>query len=306
MKYPINREFFPLTLFTPPTGRWTIHMAQKYMKVPGFIWKDPDITAESRKIPGYENGEIELLILTPKNISASAPALIHIHGGGFVFDAWRNHYKLALAYAKGAGCRVIFVRYRLAPDHPFPIPHEDCYAALCWVFDHAEELDTDRNRIGITGDSAGGTLTVTSCMMARDRRSEIHPLFQLIVYPWLDNRGNSESNMKYTDTPLWNSSLSGAVTEYTQSDKADMPLAYLSPVEAESVENLPPAYIEVAEFDCLHDDGILYAEKLKEAGIEVELHETKGTLHGFDTKFSAPTTQKMLALRIEYMKKLFG
>ena len=82
-------------------------------------------------------------------------------------------------------------------------------------------------------------------------------------------------------------------------------LAYRSPVEADSFTGMPPAYVEVAEFDCLHDDGVLYTQLLQEAGIEAELHESRGTMHGFDTVFNAPTTQKMIALRVEYMKRVF-
>ncbi len=305
MKYPISREFFPLTMFTPPVSERFVRLAQKNMKVPGFLWKDPELSVRSQMIEGYEKGTIELLIMTPKGLTFPAPCLLDIHGGGFVFEASRSHYRIAMTFAKAVPCMVVFVRYRLAPDHPFPIPHEDSYAALCWIYDHADELGIDRDRIGVCGDSAGGTMAVTSCMMARDRRPEIRPCLQLLVYPWLDNRGNSESNLKYTDTPMWNSSLSGSVTPMTRPDKSGMPLRYLSPVEAENLAGLPPAYIEVAEFDCLHDDGVLYADLLRREGIPVEFHESAGTIHGFDTRFSAPTSQKMISLRTEYLRRMF-
>ena len=170
---------------------------------------------------------------------------------------------------------------------------------------YAEELGVEPERIGIAGDSAGGTLTVTSCMMARDRGAKVKPLFQLLVYPWLDGRNNSESYRRFTDTPMWNSTLSRKVGPIMNPDPSAIPLAYRSPVEAESHTDLPPAYVEVAEFDCLHDDGVLYAQLLKEAGIEVEFHDVKGTMHGFDTVFNASTSQKMIARRIAYMKRMF-
>jgi len=211
-----------------------------------------------------------------------------------------------MAYAQEGRCKVIYVRYRLAPKHPFPVPQEDCYAALCWVHAHAQELGVDPDRIGVGGDSAGGTLSVTACMMARDRGAAVRPLFQLLVYPWLDGRNSSDSYRRFTDTPMWNSSLSQKVTPIINPDPASIPLAYRSPVEAESHANLPPAYIEVAEFDCLHDDGVLYAKLLRDEGIEVEFHESKGTMHGFDTVFHAPTSQKMIAKRAAYIRKMFG
>ena len=211
-----------------------------------------------------------------------------------------------MTYAKEARCKVVYVRYRLAPRHPFPTPQEDCYEALCWVYDHAEELGIDRMCIGIAGDSAGGTLTVTSCMMARDRGTKLRPLFQLLVYPWLDDRNCSDSYHRFTDTPMWNSVLSKKVTPIINPDPASVPLAYRSPAEADNHADLPPAYIEVAEFDCLHDDGVLYAELLRDNGTAVEFHEAKGTMHGFDTVFNAPTSRAMLAKRIAYIRKMFA
>lgn len=304
-KYPISREFFPFNKFTPPVSRRVIALAKKRMKTPGFIYRDPEVEAYSKMIPSYRQGEAELIILTPKGIGTPAPCFMDIHGGGFVFEGAGSHFRHALTYAKQARCVVVYVRYRLAPEYPFPYPQEDCYAALCWVHEHARELGVDTDRIGIGGDSAGGTLAVTSCMMARDRAAELRPLFQLLIYPWLDDRNVSESYHKYTDTPMWNSGLSKNVGPLINPDPSATPLAYRSPVEAESFEGLPPAYIEVAEFDPLHDDGIYYAGLLTAAGLPVELHETKGTMHGFDMKLSAPTTRRMIKSRTDYMRKMF-
>lgn len=304
-KYPITYEFFPFSKFTPPMSRRFVTLAQKGMKVPKFLWNDPKLDVQSRMIPGYQGTEIESFILTPKGMKGPAPCLVNFHGGGFVFEGSSSHYKMAMTYAREACCKVVYVRYRLAPRYPFPIPQEDCYAALCWVHDHAQELGIDPQRIGVGGDSAGGTLTVTACMMARDRGAEIRPMFQLLVYPWLDGRNCSESYRRFTDTPMWNSTLSKKVGPLINPHPSATPLAYQSPVEADSFAELPDAYVEVAEFDCLHDDGVLYAKLLHRAGVEAELHETKGTMHGFDTVFHAPTSQAMIAKRVAYMKRKF-
>ena len=304
-RYPISREFFPFNLFVPPMRRRFVLLAQKGMKTPKFLWKDPELSVETLRIPGWQGAEIVLYVLTPRGLGSEAPCLVHIHGGGFVFEGSGSHFRLAMAYARQACCKVVYVRYRLAPGHTFPTQQEDCYAALCWVHDHAEELGVDRRRIGVTGDSAGGTLTVTSCMMARDRCAAVQPLFQLLVYPWLDGRNCSESFRRYTDTPMWNSTLSSKVGPIINPDPAATPLAYRSPVEAEHFDGLPPAYVEVAEFDCLHDDGVLYAGLLQKAGVDVELHEAAGTMHGFDTVFNAPTSQRMIAMRIAYIRRMF-
>ena len=281
-------------------------LAQKHMNTPKWLWKDPALDVQTRTIPGYQGGEIEVYIITPRDLPTPAPCLVNFHGGGFVFEGYNSHYRMAMAYAREGRCKVVYVRYRLAPAHPFPVPQEDCYTALCWVHAHAAELGIDPDRIAVGGDSAGGTLSVVSCLMARDRGAAVRPLFQLLVYPWLDGRDVSDSYRKYTDTPMWNSTLSKKVGPILNPDPDAIPLPYRSPVEADSHADLPPAYIEVAEFDCLHDDGVLYAKLLQEAGIEAELRESKGTMHGFDTVFNAPTTQKMISLRVAYMKRMFG
>ena len=304
-KYPIKREFFPFSRFTPPISEKFLAMAVPHMKTPKYIYKDKELCVSRHEIESYDGEKIECFLMSPKNIDGKAPCLIYIHGGGFVLPAAGYHYKNAMRYAKEIGCKVVFVNYRLAPEHPYPVFYEDCYSAMCWAYDNADTLGIDTSRIGIGGDSAGSTLSVGVCMMAKDREHPVKFLFQMLPYPYLDARGNSESCKKYTDTPMWNSSLSDRIGPMTRVDRDDPSYVYYSPVEAKSFEGLPPAYIETAEFDCLHDDGILYAGKLREAGIEVVLNETKGTMHGFDIVQKAKTTQNALAERIAYMKKRF-
>ena len=256
------------------------------------------------EIKSYDGENIECFVMSPKSLGDNAPCLIYIHGGGFVLAAAGYHYKNAIRYAKEVGCKVVFVNYRLAPQNPHPVFFEDCYAAMCWAYDHAEALGIDISRIGIGGDSAGSALAVGVCMLARDRQHPVKFAFQMLPYPYLDARNNSESCKRFTDTPMWNSTLSGKIAPMTKADKSRPDYVYYSPAEAESFEGLPPAYIETAEFDCLRDDGILYAEKLCAAGVEVTLNETKGTMHGFDIMQNASTTKAALAARIEFMKKV--
>lgn len=305
MKYPIKKEFFPFSCFTPPISEKFLAMAVPHMKVPKYVFKDKKLKVNIHKIKSYDNEEIECLVMTPVSANNDAPCLIYIHGGGFVIPAAGYHYKNAMHYAKKLGCKVLFVNYRLAPKHPHPVFFEDCYAAMCWTYDNAKTLGIDNSRIGIGGDSAGSTLAVGVCMMIRDRNHPIKLTFQMLPYPYLDARNNSDSAKKFIDTPMWNSKLSNKITPMTKADKNRLDYVYYSPVEAENFEGLPPAYIETAEFDCLHDDGILYAKKLSEAGIKVVLNETKGTMHGFDIKQKAKTTKEVLAERIEFMRKYF-
>lgn len=304
-KYPIKKEFFPFNHFKPPIRRGVLRLVEVFMKALRAIYRDKALKTVRYKIESYDGEKIECFLFSPKGIGENAPCLIYIHGGGFVLPAAGYHYKNAMRYAKGAGCKVWFINYRLAPRHAPPVLFEDCYAAVCYLYENAENFGVNRDKIGIGGDSAGATLSVGVCMMAKDREHPIKFIFQMLPYPFLDMRRESESNKKYTDTPMWNARLSKRVDTLVKVDKNDPTYVYYSPVEAESFAELPPAYIETTEFDCLHDDGILYAELLTKAGILVTLNETKGTMHAFDIKQSAPTSKEAVETRIAFMKGQF-
>ena len=109
-QYPISREFFPYSKFTPRIDRRSLKLAQTLLKTPGFIYKDPDVDVFVRIIPSYNGGEIELFVFTPKGIAKPAPCLVNIHGGGFVFEGTWSHYRHAMNYARSAACVVAFVR----------------------------------------------------------------------------------------------------------------------------------------------------------------------------------------------------
>lgn len=305
MKYPIKKEFFPYSCFAPPIrdakmAGWMGSM----MRPPMWIRRDREVKVRKAAIKGYNNGKIEVFVFEPYDITDNAPCLVYYHGGGFFFEGADYHYRLAKEYALKIPCKVVFVQYRLAPKNPYPVPVEDSYAALRWTFRNAEKLKIDRMKIAVGGDSAGGTLAAAVCQMARDRGTEI-PCFQLLVYPVTDSRMQSESNEKYTDTPMWNSKLSKKMWSGYLTDSNIPDIAYASPMEAKCFEHLPEAYVETAEFDCLHDEGVDYANALSEADIDVTLNETKGTIHGFDIVLKAPTTKAAVAARIKYMQNHF-
>ena len=304
-KYPISKEFFPYNHLTISLNKGAIRASQRMAKAPLFLWRNRDLTVERKVIPTYGGGKIELYILTPNRVKGKLPCLIYYHGGGFFLEATHSQYRIAMLYAIYGRCKVVFVRYRLAPDYTFPIPQEDAYAAYKWVIRNVDALGVNAKKIAVAGDSAGGTLTATTSMLAIKRNAPIRPLFQMLIYPWLDSRNISESFRRYTDTPIWNSTLSEKFVPITDPTPEKVPLFLRSPIEADSFVGLPPAYIEIAEFDCLHDDGVFYAEKLREENIPTELYEAKGTMHAFDTKVSAPTSLRMIKNRIWYIRRMF-
>lgn len=306
MKYPINKEFSPYSRMTPPiqNAKMAGWMGSK-MKPPRWVQKNRDceVSIKKENIKSYDGAEISVVVIDPYGLEEVSPCLVYYHGGGFFFEGAGYHYKLAKQYALECECRVIFVQYRLAPKNPHPTPAEDCYAALRWTFENAGKLNVDKTRIAVGGDSAGGALAAAVCQMARDRGTDM-PIFQLLVYPVTDRRMNYDSCRKFTDTPMWNAKLSVKMWQgYVQNESAS-DIAYASPMEADNFDGLPSAYVETAEFDCLHDEGIAYAHALKNAGVDVMLNETCGTMHGFDIVEKAPTTRAAVKARIEFMRKV--
>ena len=305
MKYKISKDFFPFSHFKPPIINGKLLCRVGALMPPSrSLFRDPALSVTKRHIQSYDGKEIELLILSPKEEKTEMPCLVYYHGGGFIFSASFHHYDIARIYAKGAQCKLIFVQYRLAPKHPHPTPSEDCYAALRWVFENAEALGVDAQRIAVGGDSAGGALAAAVCHMARDRGTPL-PCFQLLVYPVTDRRMQTESNRIFTDTPMWSSKYSKKMWRaYTPDDNA-ADLAYASPMEARSFTGLPPAYVETADIDCLRDEGLAYADALCAAGVEVARYSTVGTIHGFDIVKKSTVTKAAIEKRIAFMRERF-
>ncbi len=275
-----------------------------WMKPPRSLFRDPEISVRRMHIPSYDDARIEILILEPRGLAHPTPCLVYYHGGGFIFGASFHHYNLAREYAKRTPCRLIFAQYRLAPRYPHPTPSEDCYAALRWAQENAVALGIDPSKIGVGGDSAGGALAAAVCQMARDRGTAL-PCFQLLVYPVTDCRMETESNRIFTDTPMWNSKLSRRMWRAYLPNQAANNIAYASPMLSENFENLPTAYVETAEFDCLRDEALAYAAALRDAGAEVEINETKGTIHGFDAARNAGASKAAIATRIAFIQRHF-
>ena len=305
-KYPINKEFYPqANFYNPIRSARLAGWVGSLFKPPKKLFKDKDMRVTRETVKSYDGGEFEILVFEPYAILEKSPCLVYIHGGGFIFGAGDYNYKIAKEYALSLGAKLIFVNYRLAPKHPHPTPAEDCYTGLRFAFENAEKYGIDKTKIGVAGESAGGCLSAAVCLMARDRGTDM-PCFQLLIYPVTDITMDTDSNRRFTDTPVWNSELSKMMWPAYVPDRSRDDICYAAPMQEKYFGDLPPAYVETAEFDCLHDEAINYANAMKEAGVLVEINETRGTMHGFDSMLDAPTTRKVVATRIEFMKKHFG
>jgi acetyl esterase len=257
-----------------------------------------------RKIPGPA-GEIPVRIYQPHGAGVK-PVLLYFHGGGWVIGTLDSYDATCRELAQGAGCVVVSVDYRLAPEHRYPAAPDDCYAALKWVAANAASLGADANRLAVGGDSAGGNLSAVVSQMARDKGGPAIR-FQLLIYPVTDadfTRGSYASNAEgYLLTTV---SMHWFWDHYLpeKSKRAD---AYASPLRAKDLSGLPPAWVCTAEFDPLRDEGEAYAKRLQEAGVSTQLTRFDGLIHGFISMgLVAPKAQAAIDEAVAALKKGFG
>ena len=213
---------------------------------------------------------------------AERPALIvFFHGGGWTVGSLGPYDALCSSVSSATDAVVVSVDYRLAPLHPFPAAVDDCYAALVWASDHADELGADGQRLGVMGDSAGGNLAAVMCLLARDR-SGPRIRHQTLMYPCTDLTLSSASMRTNADKPIL---LAADVIAYRRHYLGDPPVAAVNPLASPLLANdhrgLPPALIQVAEHDPIRDDGTRYADELRGSGVPVRLTEYVGMPHGF-------------------------
>ena len=232
---------------------------------------------EERMIPGPA-GELPVRIYRP---AGDGPFPVHVffHGGGWVIGDLDTHDADCRELCRGAGCIVVAVHYRLAPEHPFPAAPEDCYAATAWAAAHAEALGGRAGPVTIGGDSAGGNLAAVVALAARDRGGPEIAL-QLLVYPVTDAAMDSPSYEENGEGYLLTlDSMRWFWDHYCPPEQREDPRA--SPLRAADLSGLPPAVVLTAEYDPLRDEGLAYAERLRAAGVAVEYRCFEGLIHGF-------------------------
>lgn len=304
-RYPIHGDFKKWANTNPPLNKPILRLVQAFV---GRLYKKqsstPSCRVERLYIPTSDGARISALFYTPVGAKEPLSCLIFYPGGGFVLPPAPYHFDLAREYAEKAGCKVLFVLYRLAPKHRFPTAHGDAFDAYKWALKNAEKLQIDGDRVALSGESAGGNLATAVCLMAKDFGTEM-PCAQMLTYPVTGENLETDSMKRFVDTPMCNAK---DMRKYQKLYAPQIPQEkrkYLLPIEAESAAGLPRAYIETAEFDCLRDGGILYAEKLKKEGVDVELHETRGTMHAFDIAQKSEITRACIEKRIAFLKNCF-
>ena len=234
-----------------------------------------------RTIPGPQGApDVEIRIADPSPGERGRPAYLHMHGGGYMF----GNASASFDVADRCECVVVSVEYRLAPGTPFPGSLEDNYAALRWVYDNADELGVDRTRIAIGGESAGGGHAAALAIAARDR-GEIPVVFQVLIYPMIDDRtGSGTSVPDHIGTLVWtrDSNRSGWEALLGQSPGLPTVPAGSVPARVEDLGGLPAAWIGVGALDLFVQEDIVYAARLIEAGVPTQLEVVPGAFHAFD------------------------
>ena len=239
--------------------------------------KPKGVVTEDRKVDGIPIRIYRATALpAPVESAPALPLIVYFHGGGFVYSDLRGGDWMCGTVARNLGAVVVSVDYRLAPKHPFPAGVDDCYAILVWAAENAASLGADAGKLGVMGESAGGNLAAVVALMARDRKGPVIR-HQALLYP-VTGAGDTESRRANADAFILTLADMQKFGELYGGDDSDW---RVSPLRAESLAGLPPTLIEVAGHDQLHDDGMLYAEALKKAGVEVELIDYPTMPHGF-------------------------
>ncbi len=234
---------------------------------------------ENRTIPGPA-GSIPVRIYRPEASTRPLPLLVYFHGGGFVLCDLDTHDPTCRALAKRAGCVVVSVDYRLAPEAKFPAAPEDCHAALRWATANAAVLGADARRVAVAGDSAGGNLAAVVSLLARERGGPalVH---QLLIYPVTDCSFDTPSYLENAEGYLLTRDMMRWFWNHYLAKPEDGAGPLASPLRAASLAGLPPATVLTAEYDPLRDEGEAYAARLREAGVPTALKRYDGMFHGF-------------------------
>ena len=231
-------------------------------------------------VAGYRGLECKVDVFEPAITAERMPALLYAHGGAFSYRASVYHKKLACIYAAKAKCRVYFPDYHLMPKYSYPAAYEDVLALYRYMTGHTEELGIDQERLK-------------------------KPCAQMLVYPLLDFRMQTASMKKFTDTPLWNAKNNRRFLHYYCGHLSEEEKYAAFPLYDSLPKDMPDTYIETAEYDCLHDEGILYGKRLREAGADATINETRGTVHGYDSALNTRIAIRNSKKRIRFLLRAF-
>ncbi|WP_260871583.1 alpha/beta hydrolase [Bacillus sp. X1(2014)] len=239
---------------------------------------------EDRMIPVADDTEIKVRIYTPEG-QGPFPLFVYYHGGGWVIGDLETADPSCRMIANQTGRVVVSVDYRLAPEYKFPIPVEDSYAALKWVSENAAALNGNASNLVVGGDSAGGNLSAVVSLITKEQNGP-EVAAQVLIYPVTALGYDTKSYEEFQQGFGLDRDLMKWFGNYYINNEEDTKNKYIAPLLAEDLSNLPPAYVITAENDVLRDEGLAYAERLKQAGVKVESTIEEGLVHGYFTNMA--------------------
>ena len=281
----------PVTPETLPTLR---EAGARY--APVFTGVDGKVLREEHFVPGPDGApDVRILVYRPADAGeAAVPAILNIHGGGYVMGTAEMGTDSHEAIVAAEGCVIVSVDYRLAPETAFPGNIEDCYAALRWLHGHAEALGVDRARIGVMGSSAGSGLAAALAILARDR-GEFAIAFQLLSVPMLDDRTCVDPDPHpHAGQVGWSAAhnVAGWTALLGGAPGGEGVSPYAAPARADDLAGLPPAFINIGAIDLFLEESAQYAIRLTRAGVPVEFHVYPGAFHGFQLAATSRVAQQ--------------
>jgi acetyl esterase/lipase len=247
----------------------------------------PNLAQCSHKIRTKDGATITLEEFRPNDVpTAASPAIYHVHGGGMILGSVAAFTPAIAARAESYGLPIFSIEYRLAPEHQHPVPVNDCYAGLEWLYANASKLGVDCSRIMVLGESAGGGLAAGMVITARDKGLSPPIAYQMLIYPMLDDR-NLQPRPSIEPYTKWRSDdsktgWSALLGEAAGQDEEVVGHEYAAPARVRSVEGLPSTYIDVGGLDYFVRESVDYAARLLEAGVKMELHVYPGLPHDFE------------------------
>lgn len=268
-----------LAALAPSSGDPIESARSVYRQIASLAGEPEPIHSVKEHLIEAENHSIPVRIYNPYG-GSGLPAVIFFHGGWFIAGDLETHDRPLRALANAAGCIVVAVDYRLAPEHPFPAAIDDGISVLKWVAREGTRFGIDANRLVIAGDSAGGAIaTVLARKVAGIKGLHVH--LQILIYPVTDPSLGSESWQRFANGPVITLETALQSWHLYVPDLADRQSADAAPILADDLAGSPDALVIVGEYDPLHDEGIAYATRLEKAGVKVKTHTYRGMPHGF-------------------------
>lgn len=267
----------------------------------------PGVTAEDRLME-FDGHAAKVRVYEPDFADSGSPVLLWMHPGGYVIGSIAMDDMLCRQMSKAAGCHVVSIEYRLAPEHPYPAALDDCFTALQWLHHHGNEIGIDPRRIAVGGSSAGGGLAAALALRARDE-GDATPCFQLLIYPALNDSNTEQASERIPDNLFWSreNALIGWQAYLEGKQGSDDVPAYAAAIRAQDLGGLPPAHIACGALDMFVRDCTDYANALIDAGVATSLSIYPGAFHAFDAFApDARVSKRFVADRTGALRRAFG